>query len=141
MVDVLNKLRPELYQAVHAPEAKGEARFHTNGYEGERTNDRNSKEDLLPDLARRNREELMRRLQTEGWDLSRTKVLMLTHNVLAAEQGYPNLVEVFKGRNDLFAKKEDPAIKFLQRPLNLYVQHTRHHATVICSGLWAPVLP
>ncbi len=113
VVDVLNKLRPELYQAVHAPEAKGEARFfHTNGYEGERTNDRNSKEDLLPDLARRNREELMRRLQTEGWDLSRTKVLMLTHNVLAAEQGYPNLVEVFKGRNDLFAKKEDPAIKF-----------------------------
>ncbi len=113
VVDVLNKLRPELYQAVHKPEARGEARFfHTNGYKGERTNDRNSKEDLLPDLARRTREGLMQRLQAEGWDLSRTKVLMLTHNVLAAEQGYPNLAEVFKGRNDLFAKKEDPAIKF-----------------------------
>ena len=113
VVDVLNKLRPELHQAVHKPEARGEARFfHTNGYKGERTNDRNSKEDLLPDLARRTREGLMQRLQAEGWDLSRTKVLMLTHNVLAAEQGYPNLAEVFKGRNDLFAKKEDPAIKF-----------------------------
>ncbi|WP_332768471.1 UvrD-helicase domain-containing protein [Pseudomonas koreensis] len=113
VVDVLNKLRPELYQAVHKPGARGEARFfHTNGYKGERTNDRNSKEDLLPDLARRTREGLMQRLQAEGWDLSRTKVLMLTHNVLAAEQGYPNLAEVFKGRNDLFAKKEDPAIKF-----------------------------
>ena len=55
---------------------------------------------------------MMQRLQAEGWDLSRTKVLMLTHNVLAAEQGYPNLAEVFSGRNDLFAKKEDPAIKF-----------------------------
>jgi len=113
VVDVLNKLRPELYQAVHDPEAKGEARFfHTNAYKGQRTNDRHSKEDLPPDLARRTREGLMQRLQAEGWDLSRTKVLMLTHNVLAAEQGYPNLAEVFTGRNDLFAKKEDPAIKF-----------------------------
>ncbi len=112
-VDVLNKLRPELYQAVHDPEAKGEARFfHTNAYKGQRTNDRHSKEDLPPDLARRTREGLMQRLQAEGWDLSRTKVLMLTHNVLAAEQGYPKLAEVFRGRNDLFAKKEDPAIKF-----------------------------
>ncbi|UGX01621.1 UvrD-helicase domain-containing protein [Pseudomonas aeruginosa] len=113
VVDVLNKLRPELYQAVHDPEAKGEARFfHTNAYKGQRTNDRHSKEDLLPDLARRTREDLMQRLQAEGWDLSKTKVLMLTHNALAAEQGYPKLVEVFSGRNDLFAKKEDPAIKF-----------------------------
>ena len=113
VVGVLNKLRPELYQAVHDPEAKGEARFfHTNAYKGQRTNDRHSKEDLPPDLARRTREDLMQRLQAEGWDLSRTKVLMLTHNVLAAEQGYPKLAEVFSGRNDLFAKKEDPAIKF-----------------------------
>ena len=113
VVDVLNRLRPELYQAVHDPEAKGEARFfHTNAYKGQRTNDRHSKEDLLPDLARRTREDLMQRLQAEGWDLSKTKVLMLTHNALAAEQGYPKLAEVFSGRNDLFAKKEDPAIKF-----------------------------
>jgi len=113
IVDVLNKLRPELHQAVHDPEAKGEARFfHTNAYKGERTNDTHSKEDLLPDLARSTREALMLRLKAEGWDMSKTKVLMLTHNVLAAEQGYPTIAEVFKGRTDLFTKKEDPAIKF-----------------------------
>lgn len=113
IVNVLNKLRPELHQAVHDPEAKGEARFfHTNAYKGERTNDTHSKEDLLPDLARSTREALMLRLKAEGWDMSRTKVLMLTHNVLAAEQGYPTIAEVFKGRTDLFTKKEDPAIKF-----------------------------
>ncbi|HBH6889044.1 UvrD-helicase domain-containing protein [Serratia bockelmannii] len=113
IVNVLNKLRPELYQEVHSPEAKGEARFfHTNNYKGERTNDRHSKEDLLPDLARKTRVSLITRLQAEGWDLSKTKVLMLTHNVLAAEQGYPGIVEIFNGRNDLFAKKEDPVIKF-----------------------------
>ncbi|WP_448111299.1 hypothetical protein [Pseudomonas lini] len=37
---------------------------------------------------------------------------MLTHNVLAAEQGYPNIAEVFRGRTEQFTKKEDPAIKF-----------------------------
>lgn len=114
IVDVLNKLRPELKQAVHEPQAKGEARFfHTNAYRGQRTNDRHSKEDLPPDLARRTREDLMLRLQAEGWDLSKTKVLMLTHNVLAAEQGYPNIAEAFSGRTEQFVKKEDPAIKFL----------------------------
>jgi DNA helicase-2/ATP-dependent DNA helicase PcrA len=113
VVDVLNKLRPELHQAVHDPAAKGEARFfHTNSYQGERTNEAHSKADLPTELARRTREELMQRLEAEGWDRKKTKVLMLTHNVLAAEQGYPNLAEVFRGRNDQFAKKEDPAIKF-----------------------------
>ncbi|PPU07703.1 UvrD-helicase domain-containing protein [Xanthomonas arboricola] len=113
VVDVLNNLRPELKQAVHDPEAKGEARFfHTNSYRGERTSDRHSKEDLPPDLARKTREGLTQRLQAEGWDMSKTKVLMLTHNALAAEQGYPNIAEIFSGRTDLFAKKEDPTIKF-----------------------------
>lgn len=113
IVNVLNNLRTELQQAVHDPEAKGEARFfHINSYRGERTSDRHSKEDLPPDLARKTREALMQRLQVEGWDLSKTKVLMLTHNVLAAEQGYPNIAEIFSGHTDLFAKKEDPTIKF-----------------------------
>lgn len=113
VVNVLNKLRPELHQGVHDPKAKGEARFfHTNAFKGERTNDRHSKEDLPPDLARSTREALMQRLQAEGWDMNKTKVLMLTHNVLAAEQGYPTIAEVFSGRTDLFTKKEDPAIKF-----------------------------
>lgn len=113
IVNVLNKLRPELHQEVHDPKAKGEARFfHTNNYKGERTNDRHSKEDLPSDLARQTRIILMERLQAEGWEPSKTKVLMLTHNALATEQGYPNIVEVFNGRNDLFAKKEDPVLKF-----------------------------
>ncbi|AOI88858.1 UvrD-helicase domain-containing protein [Burkholderia pseudomultivorans] len=113
IVDVLNKLRPELTQAVCDPNALGEARFfHANAYRGQRTNDRNSKGDLPPELARSTRERLMEQLQAEGWELSKTKVLMLTHNVLAAEQGYPTIAEIFSGRTDLFARKEDPAIKF-----------------------------
>ncbi|MGR9286560.1 UvrD-helicase domain-containing protein [Rhizobium johnstonii] len=113
IVNVLNRLRPELTQAVADPEAIGEARFfHTNAFTGVRTNTAHSKADLLPDLARTVREGLMQRLEDEGWDLGKTKVLMLTHNVLAAEQGYPSIADIFRGRSDAFARKEDACIKF-----------------------------
>lgn len=113
IVNVLNKLRPELVQAVHNMDATGEARFfHANSYDGERTNDNNSKGDVLPSVARIIRENLMHRLKEDGWNLKKTKVLMLTHNVLASEQGYSKIADVFGGRNDLFARKEDPVIKF-----------------------------
>lgn len=113
IVNVLNELRPDLPQHVSDPQATGEARFfHTNAYEGERTNNTHSKGDVPKELARHIRETLVHRLKEEGWDLSKTKVLMLTHNVLAAEQGYPNIAELFKGRAESFAKKEDPTINF-----------------------------
>lgn len=118
IVDVLNRLRPELTQAVADPAAIGEARFfHTNQFTEARTNTPHSKADLLPEMARSVRESLMQRLQGEGWDLGKTKVLMLTHNVLAAEQGYPSIAKVFSGRNDAFARKEDPSVKFFAETL------------------------
>lgn len=112
IVNVLNALRPELEQAVSDPEAPGEARFyHANAFEGERTDSAHSKQDLLPDRARRTREKLMARLEGEGWDRSRTKILMLTHNVLAAEQGYPGIAAAAKGWNDQFVRLEDPTLR------------------------------
>ncbi|MFK6082188.1 UvrD-helicase domain-containing protein [Acinetobacter baumannii] len=113
VVNVLNNLRPELLQVVSEPDAQGEARFfHTNAYKGERTDELHSKEDLPPELARSCRESLMNRLRDEGWDLQKTKVLMLSHNVLAVEQGYPRIAELFKRHTEQFTKKEDPVIKF-----------------------------
>ncbi|QWT21249.1 UvrD-helicase domain-containing protein [Bacillus sp. NP157] len=112
IVNVLNVLRPELEQVVSDPRAPGEARFfHANAFVGERTNTSHSKQDLLPDQARVVREKLMARLEREGWDRSRTKILMLTHNVLAAEQGYPGIAAAAAGWNDQFVKLEDPALK------------------------------
>lgn len=117
IVNVLNKLRPELTQAVKDPDAIGEAQvFHTNNYVGERTNDRNSKGDVFAPVARKYLAVLRNRLVEDGWDFNPkiTKVLMLTHNALAEEQGYPTIVDIFKGgRNDAFAKKEDKTIDFL----------------------------
>jgi DNA helicase II / ATP-dependent DNA helicase PcrA len=114
IVDVLNQLRPELQQVVSEPEATGEARFfHSNSYQGDRTNTAHSKNDVPDVEARQFMTILLERLEADGWDLSptKTKVLMLTHNTLAAEQGYPSIATIFQ-RSEAFAKKEDPTIEF-----------------------------
>jgi len=114
IVEVLNKLRPELPQQVSAPEAQGEARFfHANSYQGERTNTVHSKNDLPDEVAQDFLMTLRTHLETDGWDLSpaKTKILMLTHNALAAENGYPSIAAIFP-RKEAFVKKEDPTIEF-----------------------------
>lgn len=115
IVNVLNQLRPELPQEVSDLEAEGEARFfHANSYQGERTSTSHAKSDVPKDVAREFMTTLLARLEVDGWDLSpaKTKVLMLTHNALAAEQGYPSIAGIFE-RNEAFVKKEDPTIEFL----------------------------
>jgi DNA helicase-2/ATP-dependent DNA helicase PcrA len=114
IVNVLNQLRPDLPQEVSSPGAVGEARFfHANSYQGERTNTAHSKNDVPDGLAGEFRSNLLVRLVADGWNLSptKTKVLMLTHNALAAEQGYPTIAEIFP-RKEAFIKKEDPTIEF-----------------------------
>lgn len=114
IVTVLNKLRPELPQQVSDVSLPGEVWFfHTNAYNGLRTNTPHSKDDLPDAVAREFTTSVRARLQKRGWDFrpEKTKILMLTHNVLAAQQGYPNIAKIFK-RNEAFAKKEDPLIAF-----------------------------
>lgn len=114
IVDVLNALRPELKQEQHH-EAPGEARFfHSNGYTGERTNTAHAKADLPDAVKRQYVAGVTDQLVADGWDMApaKTKVLMLTHNALAAEQGYPSIAGIFD-RNEAFAKKEDTLIEFL----------------------------
>lgn len=114
IVNVLNALRPDLKQEQHH-EGPGEARFfHTNGYTDERTNTAHAKADLPDAVARQYVAGISERLVADGWDMApaKTKVLMLTHNALAAEQGYPSIAAIFD-RNEGFAKKEDALIEFL----------------------------
>jgi DNA helicase-2/ATP-dependent DNA helicase PcrA len=115
IVDVLNRLRPELFQHVNNVNGQGEARFyHTNEFAGDRVDSRNGKKEL-PDAEHAAAVGRVRSiLQADGWDFDpqKTKILMLTHNAIAAERGYPNLARIFD-RNEAFAKKEDAAIAFL----------------------------
>lgn len=115
IVKVLNQLRPELKQDVDDETAKGEARFfHCNAYSGPRADSRNGKQELPPEVSSDFIERLRAQLEEEGWDFDpgRTKILLLTHNAIAAERGYPNLAKIFE-RNEAFSKKEDATIAFL----------------------------
>lgn len=118
VVDMLNRLRPTLPQVVDDETAQGEARaFHANSYTGERTDTAHSKLDTPPDVTRAYVAALRKQLQDEGWDFSPgiTKVLMLTHAALAAEQGYPSIVEIFKSHQDAISKLDDATLDFLGR--------------------------
>lgn len=114
VVDALNAMRPELPQAVRDPAASGSVQlFHTNSWTGERLTGQHWGGDLPPNISHDFLGALCAHLTSQGWEFSpdKTKILMLTHRVLANEQGYSNLSAVFPF-NDSFLKKEDPYIAF-----------------------------
>jgi DNA helicase-2/ATP-dependent DNA helicase PcrA len=117
IVDVLNAMRPELPQAVDNTNFVGSAvAYHTNGWVGQRrpgTGGGHWKGDLPAEEAHQFLEAMVAKLAKEGWDFAakKTKILMLTHNVLASEQGYSKLARVFP-YTDLYIKKQDDYIAF-----------------------------
>lgn len=115
IVDVLNQLRPELKQEVADQSAEGEARlFHCNSYSGDRVDSSGGKQELPSEVSADFTARLRAQLVEEGWDFDgeKTKILLLTHNVIAAEHGYPNLAAIFEHK-EAFSKKEDATIAFL----------------------------
>jgi len=119
IVEVLNRMRPELPQMVSDPEAPGEARvFHTNDWLGVRRTGQGGGHwtgDTNPEAARAYFQHVRTQLTEEGWDFSveKTKILMLSHSVLAREQGYASIPPIYGQYNDPWLKKEDPHINFL----------------------------
>ena len=114
IVESLNRIRPELPQEIHDLQTEGTvAVYHTNDWRAVRRTGQHWGGDLPEDAAHSALDALTQHLVTQGWDFSpaTTKVLVLTHRVLAAEQGYSNLSNLFE-YNDDFIKKEDPYIAF-----------------------------
>lgn len=117
IVEVLNRIRPELPQAAKDAGFVGSAiAFHTNAWQGNRRSSAGGghwKGDLPAEDAHAYLAALIKKLESDGWDLAadRTKILMLTHNVLASEQGY-DLIAKSLPYTDQFIKKEDPFIAF-----------------------------
>lgn len=115
VVNVLNRIRPDLPQHVSDPAATGTAKvYHSNSFEGQRRVGGHWAGDLLAVDAHAYLAALREQLATSGWDFAprNTKILMLTHNVLAAEQNYSQILGVFEFKDSLF-RKEDPHITFL----------------------------
>lgn len=115
IVDFLNRMRPELPQAVEDPTAAGNVVvFHTNEWKGTRRTGTHWAGDLPEIEARVYFQAVVKRLSEAGWDFSSgvSKILMLTHNAIASEQGYKQLLDSFEYR-DSAIKKEDPHLLFM----------------------------
>lgn len=115
IVDCLNQMRPELPQFVTDPEAVGDVRvIHSNAWIGTRQTGAHWGGDLPPEDAHDLLELTKAKLVEAGWDFSPeyTKILMLTHRLLASEQGYANVQAAFQ-YNEAFTKKEHPLVAYL----------------------------
>jgi DNA helicase-2/ATP-dependent DNA helicase PcrA len=115
VVEVLNRIRPELPQEVKDPDATGYvAVFHSNQWAGTRRGGSHWAGDLPAEDAHRFLVGLRQQLSDEGWDFApnKTKILMLTHTILATEQNYSQIASAYP-YNESFIKKEDPHIEFL----------------------------
>ena len=121
--------------------------FHTNSWVGTRrpaSGGGHWTGDLPADDARQFLKSCIENLNGSGWDFSpdKTKVLLLTHNGLAAEQGYAQLAKVFPF-TDLYIKKTDDHIAFFADKLEpaaaAYLAH-RYGAMFDVLGEEAPRL-
>jgi DNA helicase-2/ATP-dependent DNA helicase PcrA len=114
VVDCLNRMRPELPQFVEEPLAAGEVRvFHTNRWVGQRQKGSHWAGDLPSNVGHQMLEHVKGLLSQSGWDFSpgHTKILMLTHRLLASEQGYVTLPGLFR-YSESFTKKEHRHIAY-----------------------------
>jgi len=114
IVECLNRMRPELRQFVEDPAAVGHVRvFHSGNWTGQRQTGAHWGGDLPSTVGHEALERVKAMLVADGWDLSpsHTKILMLTHRLLASEQGYSSLPTTFRF-NESFAKKEHPHIAY-----------------------------
>ncbi len=119
VVDVLNRMRPELTQMVADADAAGSVGvYHTNDWMGKRLSGSQWKGDLPPDAKQRYVAAAKDVLISDGWtfDPVSTKILMLTHKALAVEQRYERLAGVFE-YNSSYVDKEDPHIKYFAEVL------------------------
>lgn len=118
IVDSLNRARSELTQEISSSSDGSVLVYHTNEWSGERRIEAHWKDDLPSNIAHQFLEKTKNVLLNLEWDFSpeKTKILMLTHNVLAHEQGYGNLADAFDN-NDSFIKKEDEYIAFFSNIL------------------------
>jgi DNA helicase-2/ATP-dependent DNA helicase PcrA len=114
IVHALNRMRPELPQNEKHPHSEGEITiFHTNNFTGTRRAGSHWNGDLPIEKSKTSVQKVKQILTENDWefDSENTKILMLTNNVLAEEQGYINLASVFRDSDD-YLKMNDHYIKF-----------------------------
>ena len=110
IVELLNNIRPELPQQSAVDEFEGEAVVVTcEDYTGKRRTDRNFKEDLPADELRSRINAITAHIKASVPEEETIKTLMITHKVLAAQQGYEKLLDILQ---DGLRDKDDPFLLF-----------------------------
>ena len=115
IVDVLNKIRPNLTQVAAIDDIEGEVIVVTcDDYTGSRRNERNFKNDLPQNELSVRINTLKSELKKRDPEKKETiKTLFITHRVLAAQQGYDNLLNAVG--NQRFNDLEEPVLEFVVR--------------------------
>lgn len=109
IVQLLNDIRPDLPQTSAIDEFQGEVIVITcEDYTGGRRTDRNFKGELPPEELKLRLNKVAEKIKQEANE-EELKILMITHKVLATQQGYERLLDIL---NDGLRDKEDPFLLF-----------------------------
>lgn len=110
IVKLLNYIRPDLPQTSAIDDFQGEVVVITcEDYTGARRTDRNFKGELPPEELKARLNKVAKKIKQESDSEEKIKVLMITHKVLATQQGYERLLDIL---NDGLREKEDPFLLF-----------------------------
>lgn len=114
LVEALSRMRPELKQNEVDPDSEGEIGVYlTNSWKGVRKTSNHWQGDLPDEVAHQSLINIKVELAHWNFDPEHTKILMLTNNVLANEQGYVRIAKLFSRDSDDYLKKNNHYIKFL----------------------------
>lgn len=116
IVNLLNEIRPELPQLSAIDDFEGEVIVVTcDDYTGERRTDKNFRGDLPVEELKNRLENLISHIKNNHIpDGENLKILMITHKVLASQQGYEKLLDILaSGLRD----KEDIFLMFFMEML------------------------
>lgn len=110
IVQLLNDIRPELLQRSAIDGFDGEVWVITcDDFSGVRRTERNFKNELPADELRVRLNNIREKIEQSTPATENLKVLMITHNVLASQQGYEQLLNIL---DDGLRNKEDPFLIF-----------------------------
>lgn len=110
IVQLLNVLRPDLPQTSAIDNFDGEVVVITcDDYVGPRRTERNLKGELPAEELKNRLNNVAQKIKRESSKDDNLKILMITHKVLATQQGYEQLLEILA---DGLRDKEDPFLLF-----------------------------
>lgn len=107
IVNLLNKIRPDLPQISAIDETLGEVIVvHNNDFRGERRIDRNFKGDLpISELKKR-----IKTIEDIFYNSGTNKTLMITHKILSEQQGYE---DILKSLGNKFKENDEDILLFV----------------------------